>query len=528
MKALKEKRLSLRSYLRRGLVILSLFALAFASCGDSSTSTDPTDPGNPTNPTVPAGPTAVAITIAAQPTNPSFQGMPPDLTGMVLQVLWSDQKLEFVESKDFTTKGFYAVPPYCDVDSDDVKYVNELFVIAHSGSTTASGTFQPPAVHPLKDLSVTVKPFKWYADQGPDYTKIVLQGTYEYDKNDPLNLSASPANTSVTLDIPVNVGYPPISLADAGSKKIASITIGNKATTPFAPVTFSVDSYYVVFGVAFDTSSIPDKFYLFEDEVNYKGLSVADVPPTTTGRADMFAKLSATKPNFIVTYSDQTFRTVGWNEFYANVQNAIYKISGTLGTYNDIFWSDDGGTTYPGDGTTPILNWDDEDNTWGFWMQYVPKNYPETTVQTYTSRFQVRVPVYEFDGTLSVARKPNLNENVMVDWASMPFNYTMTDEIATAINDKWVLTAKYARGNSKLDRQVKIVASMFNGAVSGNPGVVNTQGGSAAGSVSAQLALSPASGTKVVQRDWPLTLLYMGERLEEEDTVQVNLWTTAP
>jgi hypothetical protein len=40
MKALKEKRISLRSLWRRGLVILSLFALVFASCSDSGSSDD--------------------------------------------------------------------------------------------------------------------------------------------------------------------------------------------------------------------------------------------------------------------------------------------------------------------------------------------------------------------------------------------------------------------------------------------------------------------------------------------------------
>jgi len=47
MKALKEKRISLRSLWRRGLVILSLFALVFVSCSDSSGSTDETTATGP-------------------------------------------------------------------------------------------------------------------------------------------------------------------------------------------------------------------------------------------------------------------------------------------------------------------------------------------------------------------------------------------------------------------------------------------------------------------------------------------------
>jgi len=79
MKALKEKRISLRSLWRRGLVILSLFALVFASCNDSGSGGG--DSG---------GLRIVEIIVNAQPKADQYMGKPVDLTGMTLDVYWNN------------------------------------------------------------------------------------------------------------------------------------------------------------------------------------------------------------------------------------------------------------------------------------------------------------------------------------------------------------------------------------------------------------------------------------------------------
>jgi len=79
MKALKEKRISLRSLWRRGLVILSLFALVFASCAASGTDGD--DSG---------GLRIVEIRVKDQPKVDQYMGKPVDLTGVTLQVFWNN------------------------------------------------------------------------------------------------------------------------------------------------------------------------------------------------------------------------------------------------------------------------------------------------------------------------------------------------------------------------------------------------------------------------------------------------------
>jgi len=78
MKALKEKRISLRSLWRRGLVILSLFALVFASCNNTD------EPEGSTS----SGPKKIPaqIRILSQPANPSYEGLAIDLSGLKAEV----------------------------------------------------------------------------------------------------------------------------------------------------------------------------------------------------------------------------------------------------------------------------------------------------------------------------------------------------------------------------------------------------------------------------------------------------------
>jgi len=97
MKALKEKRISLRSLWRRGLVILSLFALVFASCSDSSSG------GSSSS----NGPRAIGFAIVSGPTNNQYMGQEVDLTGLVVYVRTAEGGSRTVRYEDepdkFTT-----------------------------------------------------------------------------------------------------------------------------------------------------------------------------------------------------------------------------------------------------------------------------------------------------------------------------------------------------------------------------------------------------------------------------------------
>jgi hypothetical protein len=106
MKALKEKRNSIRSLWRMGLVILSVFvfALALLACGNSSTA-DPYDPpisngnGNGANggdetepPTTPSTPKITSVTLVSAVSSDAYsqEGQPPNLSGLVVNVIYDN------------------------------------------------------------------------------------------------------------------------------------------------------------------------------------------------------------------------------------------------------------------------------------------------------------------------------------------------------------------------------------------------------------------------------------------------------
>jgi len=101
MKALKEKRISLRSLWRRGLVILSLFALLFAvGCSETGSDENKPDPGpNP-------GPDADYVEymrVVRHPNRPSYQGAPPELNGLVVELTWHSGKVELEPNNELFT-----------------------------------------------------------------------------------------------------------------------------------------------------------------------------------------------------------------------------------------------------------------------------------------------------------------------------------------------------------------------------------------------------------------------------------------
>jgi len=122
-----------------GLVILSVFAVAFAACGNSGSgdnttpgptqgTTAPTNGNGPTNPTPtePPAPSVVGLTILSNPGNPTgfeldpypainFEAQRPILTGLILEVRYSDNSRKVVSgnSANFWSEGFYTDPYFC-------------------------------------------------------------------------------------------------------------------------------------------------------------------------------------------------------------------------------------------------------------------------------------------------------------------------------------------------------------------------------------------------------------------------------
>ena len=104
MKALKEKRIGLRSLLRRSLVILSLLALVFASCGDSSSD----DNGGSGGSSSYDGPKIIAIELCPVITETQYIGTPVNMAGMYATLYYQDG----TNWTDTNLTKFKADPPY--------------------------------------------------------------------------------------------------------------------------------------------------------------------------------------------------------------------------------------------------------------------------------------------------------------------------------------------------------------------------------------------------------------------------------
>jgi len=154
MKALKEKRVSLRSLFRRSLVILSVLALAFAAAGCSS-STDgggelPTSgteqPTNGTSgPSLPGMEWVSDMQVIDHPGKPSFEGARPELDGLKVMVTWK-QNGKITRQKVLGPENFEVYPP--------VAYVQ--YAGTHVTEFSARGEYKiqyKPADDPYYDLN---------------------------------------------------------------------------------------------------------------------------------------------------------------------------------------------------------------------------------------------------------------------------------------------------------------------------------------------------------------------------------------
>ena len=93
MKALKEKRISLRSLWRMGLVVLSVLALAFVACGDSDSGDSTSPPSGGSAPIGTKVPLSVSIDkypFAGVNQDVVHEGQRVDLTGIEYTVFYSD------------------------------------------------------------------------------------------------------------------------------------------------------------------------------------------------------------------------------------------------------------------------------------------------------------------------------------------------------------------------------------------------------------------------------------------------------
>jgi len=156
MKALKEKRIGLRSLWRRGLVILSLFALVFASCNSSGD-----DGGGETEPTDVTGPKVTGITISlAGLSAKQYEGTKIDPTGLKVTATYDDGDTKEIPAGSYGVK---IAPEYAQgvLALDDSKQriywvpiYNYTITVAYQNNA-AIATYTPIVVPISRNSSLT-------------------------------------------------------------------------------------------------------------------------------------------------------------------------------------------------------------------------------------------------------------------------------------------------------------------------------------------------------------------------------------
>jgi hypothetical protein len=518
MKALKEKRASLRSLFRRSLVVLSILALALAACGDSGSS-DNGNGGGVNGPEVPprTARSIILVNPEAMAGNIHFQGLPPTLTGAFIEVEWSDGTRE-----SFTTLGadFYTIPPAIDNVGTPGP-----FRIAHRGSTIASNEFTPVHVVTLVNLNwVNTGDVIWYADRRPDFANLTLQGNWEWEATAAgLNFvdggtPGTPNFRTRTAAIPLTAGYPQWGLALEGRNNTRIWAQIPNGTTPTAPGAnapfFTLTRFLQVHSV--EVLTPPADFALFEDHWFVPG-----TPPTTAyNQTHLVNLVRDNNLQFRIYYDDfTTNRVIGWPEFLANWDYAVNELESVtvpgatlpvnIGSITDFVFSG-GNAGFATGSDQGLLNIDDDTEMWDFVLFYVPKLYNQsahpTGADTHVTMFNVDVPVFFFESLRPVTRRPGLPANANI-WERQNTTAGPIDlELLRAINDRYILTMVYRRGATVRERTTPFTAAMF-----GNVTLV-------------PLAPTPNLTAGQTYRNLPLNVTWRGETLEEEETINVDLF----
>jgi len=563
---MKEKRISLRSFLRRGLVILSLLALAFASCSDSSSddNTGPgtTDPGTPPPVVVPA---IRSITILQQPQERSYQGMPPNLKGLIVEVLWmnGDQKVISEDENKDLFANLYGVPQYCDEawNGEDGPY--EGIALGYKGTTAVATNLKLPKVVRAETLEITqTKALDWYSDERPNFDGLTYNVTYQNDNFEPRTGGAlgDPKNPYSRQSMPMTDAYPKVSYdANLPTHKRVDVSIGKDGGN-VKTANFKIANYYQVLAVEFKEATYPT---YFDDDLTvfFSGNSLDKVK--------VYNELTKSNVKFTVTYDGAGTKTkeLTMPQFRANMewyynQPGLGSAGGTVSTFileKIITTSDDRGfyDTQAGvNGKIPTYNFINEDveDEWSVYLEYAPRNFNTSAT------IGVRVPItmYLFTGDILAQRKAQ-GSVIIRGSGSTTFagRAASTDEVS-AINTQWKLVGTYERTSARVPNQTRdiditdrMLMDGFWGASVGSRVIRSqpkfgpmTNFAPATGewgtnslientvtptlfwpNVSAYRNGNPADELvrNQIRRDFPLPVFYRGANLVDEDSILVNI-----
>jgi len=489
--------------------------------------------------------------VTGNPTNKSYQGLPPDLTNVKFEWTYTLDGVVKTESisgktdKELRDMGFFGVPDWCDepgthpasTASDGADCGAFYLGIGNpTGYFSSSNELVLPGVVWLNDVSGT-STIPFYSDRAPDFTDVELTFSYMYKDlkpyGDPSGQIIDSLGTTVAWvdKRKVTASYPKWDVQGAPAGTV-EIQIG-KSGGP-NPIRKSIPvTYYQISGIVVEGWT--GDFYMFDDDIQY-----AD---KTTGKAALEEWVAKAKPTFTVYYEDGKNRTgMTWDEFKKNKAYAKSKTNagGVVGGATFLspgdtifaYGSTKNSPTYQYDGSKVLLT--NEDDQWSFQLEYVPweMNGSSPPLDAFVVTDAIDVPVAMFSELLPAKRVTDFytQNNILVRFRDSIMG-AMPTEVLNQIKTRWRVSASYEGGYTKeiLNAIDPATASMFYlgvdrtnnpyGAASVNFRVSNTFSNQAEA-----IKLAGASSGYVDSRDWPLPIYYRGQILQEDDTVLVNIF----
>jgi hypothetical protein len=272
MKALKEKRIGLRSLWRRGLVILSLFALLLAAGCSSDSGGDEGGSGSASAP----GKTIVGATIVEDPAavgEAQYAGFPIKLDGIKALVRYNDNTTgeitdpsRFIvgpaQGSDSMSSGYYVGGyPYYDVYLKDSGNGYNERILAGRLDFSAKGVKEATEIHWHGSLGKKT----YYSDDIPDFSGISLEIKYD-------ELSHK------VLQLPKDWDYWNFSERTDPDQPFLKVTLPGAAIISDARI--PLDEIYYAEKIEFDPApAFADPTFVFETTVTYSNLGVKQVRP---------------------------------------------------------------------------------------------------------------------------------------------------------------------------------------------------------------------------------------------------------
>jgi len=462
-----------------------------------------------------------------------------------VEVLWSDTKVEIVDSK--WSEKLSITPEFCDVPSTQQGNASKIpidpvggFNVAYIGHTECvNQNLKLPYVVKIDGVTAgTPTKQDWYSDDRPDltgleYTLIINQGWYTkaYDDAAAATKAGEPMPLTTKV-VKATANYPPVNLADVADKKV-EIAIG-KGTATEQKATFTISNYYVATGIDI-IPGVWDTVDIFDDDV-----STFFNDNGTIKASGVYDKLKAAGVGFKVYYNEKAdlFRNLTIDQFRRN--NAWYK---GVDLADDTLWLGVGvvgvgaGTrqetygTFPG---TMILAYNTEDETWRVDLEYAPisKRVPSSA-----STIAVNIPVLVFQELQDTPQKyPGSNTPTLTSKTSGTLDASDIDKI----NRRWYLVGNYGEGRVPVTKKIKITADMIYKGYYAAPITVNGAGnGWAVASSGTDVTISVKGGyngtasnavaSGLTARDYWLPVYYrVGAYLTGEDGILIDVKCDEP